>query len=87
MEQQNHELPEVGGLIVNGKPQGGFNGDNFADQTKFDHPEAVTVTRGVLFVVADTGNHRIRKFGPIAASSATRRRPPSGRRPPRAGRG
>ena len=82
------DVIELGGLISNGKPQGGFNGNGqYADQTKFDHPEAVTVTRGVLFVVADSGNHVVRKFGPIPLSSASRRRPPSGRRPPRAGKG
>lgn len=35
-------MDDIGGLIDNGTPQGGFNGDgHYADQTKFDHPQAV----------------------------------------------
>jgi uncharacterized protein YjbI with pentapeptide repeats len=57
---------DLGGLVSKGIPQGGFNDDRrFADATEFDHPLDVTVTRGVLFVVADTQNKRIREFGPI----------------------
>jgi hypothetical protein len=55
---------DLGGLISNGVPQGGYNGDNFANQTEFDNPAAVTVTRGALLVVADTGNSLLREIGP-----------------------
>ena len=56
----------LGGLVsANGNPQGGFNGDGqYADQTTFQNPAAVTATRGALIVVADTGNSRVRQFGP-----------------------
>jgi uncharacterized protein YjbI with pentapeptide repeats len=55
----------LGGLVANGTPQSGFNGDRrFANQTQFNGPQAVTVTRGALFIVADTGNTRLRQFGP-----------------------
>ena len=56
---------ELGGLITNGVPQGGNNGENlFANATKFLSPAAVTVTRGALMVVADTGNSLLREIGP-----------------------
>jgi hypothetical protein len=49
-----------GGLVANGTPHGGFNGDgHYADQTELDQPQAVTVTRGALLVVADTRNARV----------------------------
>jgi uncharacterized protein YjbI with pentapeptide repeats len=55
----------LGGLVANGAPQGGFNGDaRDADQTELNQPQAVTVTRGALFVVADTRNARLRELGP-----------------------
>jgi hypothetical protein len=58
-------IDDLGGLISNGVPQGGFNNDgNYANQTEFDNPAAVTVTRGALLVVADTGNSRLRQIGP-----------------------
>ena len=60
-----HVIDDLGGLVSGGTPQGGFNGDNqWADQTKLARPEDVTATRGGLFVVADTANHRIRQLGP-----------------------
>ena len=60
-----HVIDELAGLISNGKPQGGWNGDNhWADQTKLDHPQSVAVTEGSVFVMADTGNYRLREFGP-----------------------
>ena len=63
-------MTELGGLISNGVPQGGFNLDgNFANQTKFDSPAAVTVTRGSLLAVADTGNSRLRLIGPNPPST------------------
>jgi hypothetical protein len=58
------DVIDVAGLISNGVPQGGFNDGNYAKQTEFDHPAAVTVTRGALVVVADTGNGLLRQFGP-----------------------
>jgi len=36
----------------------------WADQTKLQNPAAVTVTRGALLVIADTGNSRVRQIGP-----------------------
>jgi hypothetical protein len=57
------------GLVSNGTPQGGFNGDQHsADQTELDHPQDVTVTRGAFFVVADTHNTRVRQLGPNTPS-------------------
>ena len=69
----NHVI-DLGGLVASdGNPQGGFNGDgHFADATEFDGPQDVAVTRGPIFVVADTQNHRIRQFGPIALTQRTR---------------
>jgi len=57
-------IDALGGLVSAGKPQAGFNGDGlWADQTKLNHPASVTVTGGNLYVVADTDNHRVRRFG------------------------
>jgi virginiamycin B lyase len=56
---------DLGGLVANDTPQAGFNGDlHPANQTELDHPQGVTVTRGALFVVADTHNTRLRQLGP-----------------------
>ena len=55
---------EVGGLITLGTPLGGFNGDGqAADETKFSAPADVAVTGTGQFVVADTANARVRRFG------------------------
>jgi uncharacterized protein YjbI with pentapeptide repeats len=55
----------LAGLVSNGTPQKGFNGDgHWADNTELDLPAGVTVTRGALLVVADTGNSRVRQIGP-----------------------
>ena len=81
-------IDDLGGLVSGGAPQGGFNGDGqFANQTKFANPAAVTVTRGALLVVADTGNFRVRQIGPNplpAQPGGTRGgpEPPTGQRPP-----
>ena len=81
-------IDDLGGLVSGGAPQGGFNGDGqFANQTKFANPAAVTVTRGALLVVADTGNSRVRQIGPNplpAQPGGTRGgpEPPTGQRPP-----
>ena len=63
---QFKDVIDLGGLVSDdGTPQGGSNGDGkWADQTELNHPAAVTVTTGALFVVADTGNHSIREIGP-----------------------
>jgi hypothetical protein len=59
---------DVGGLVVDDTtPQTGYNGDEHcADQTKLDQPQAVSATgeAHTLFVVADTGNARVRLLGP-----------------------
>jgi uncharacterized protein YjbI with pentapeptide repeats len=56
---------ELAGVVTNGKPAGGFNGDgHWADQTELNKPQDVTATRGALFVVADSGNGRVRQLGP-----------------------
>jgi hypothetical protein len=56
---------DLGGLVVNGTPQGGSNGDGrYADQTELNQPQAVTATRSALYVVADTRNTRLRQLGP-----------------------
>ncbi len=70
----NHVI-DLGGLVSSdGNPQGGFNGDgHFADATEFNGPQDVAATRGALFVVADTQNHRIRQFGPVPLSPRPRR--------------
>jgi len=57
-------IDALGGLVSGGTPQPGFNGDGlWADQTKLNQPAAVTMTAGNLYVVADTANHRVRRFG------------------------
>jgi NHL repeat len=68
---------DLGGMVSDGTPQGGFNGDgHFADATKFDHPQGVAVTRGVLFVVADSKNQRVREFGPDGTADKVQGRGP-----------
>ena len=81
-------IDDLGGLIPkDGVPQGGFNGDgNVANKTEFDNPAAVTVTRGALLVVADTGNARVRQIGPNPLPAPTGgtlgTSPPLGENPP-----
>ncbi|HTT92429.1 MAG TPA: pentapeptide repeat-containing protein, partial [Acidimicrobiales bacterium] len=54
----------LGGLVAGGKPQPGYNGDGlWGDETKLNHPASVAVTAENLYVVADTDNHRVRRFG------------------------
>jgi hypothetical protein len=80
----DHVIDDLAGVVSNGSPQGGFNGDDkFADQTELDHPLAATVTRGALFVVADTHNRRVRQFGPSPLAQRRRSRPPRRTRPPK----
>ena len=52
---------------VQGTPPAGFNQDGqWADQTELNAPQGVTATSAAdsLFVVADTGNGRVRLLGP-----------------------
>jgi uncharacterized protein YjbI with pentapeptide repeats len=77
-------VTELGGLITSSGPQGGFNGDGcFADQTSFRSPAGVTATRGVLFVIADSGNGRLRQIGPTPLQEPTC--PPQASQPPPVG--
>ena len=58
-------IDDLAGVVVNGLPQGGFNGDGrCATDTQLLQPWGVTATRGALLVVADSGNRRIRQVGP-----------------------
>jgi virginiamycin B lyase len=76
----------LAGLVSGGTPQKGFNGDgHWADETELDLPAGVTVTRGALLVVADTGNSRVRQIGPSPLPPELGRPgplPPGGDRPP-----
>jgi uncharacterized protein YjbI with pentapeptide repeats len=73
-------IDDLAGMVTNGAPQGGFNGDNkWADQTELSSPRAVTATSGAQLVVADTRNNRLRQFYPrpldadnVAATAAKR---------------
>jgi uncharacterized protein YjbI with pentapeptide repeats len=68
------EVVDVGGLIKNGTPQVGFDGDDhWADQTELDQPQDVTATgeARLLFVVADTRNARVRLLGPKPSPTPT----------------
>ena len=77
----DHVTDPLAGVVANGVPQAGYNGDGlFAGQTKVDHPEAVAVTRGPLFVLADTHNQRVRQFGPSPLLQRRPSRPRPGRR-------
>ncbi|MBV8734714.1 MAG: hypothetical protein JO120_08045, partial [Solirubrobacterales bacterium] len=69
-----HVIDDIGGLISNGTPEGGFNDDgHYANATKFAQPQAVAATRGALYVVADTGNKRIRQIGPSPVTTELQR--------------
>ena len=64
--RSGHVSDVLGGLVsFSGAPLAGFNGDGlYGDQTKLDHPLDVAATAANTYVVADTGNNRIRQFGP-----------------------
>jgi uncharacterized protein YjbI with pentapeptide repeats len=66
-----HVIDDLAGVVVNGLPQGGFNGDGrCATDTQLLEPWGVTATRGALLVVADSGNRRIRQLGPGPVSGS-----------------
>jgi NHL repeat len=59
-----HVIDAMAGVVTDGSPQASFNGDgHFAHETDLGNPTAVAALNGE-FIVADTGNHRVRKFGP-----------------------
>jgi len=64
--RSGHVSDVLGGLVSpGGVPQAGFNGDGlYGDQTKLNRPLDVAATSANTYVVADTGNNRIREFGP-----------------------
>jgi len=64
--RSGHVSDVLGGLVsFSGVPQPGFNGDGlYGDQTKLDRPLDVVATAANTYVVADTGNNRVREFGP-----------------------
>jgi hypothetical protein len=65
----------LAGLVVDGNPKGGFNGDDhWADQTELDHPLGVSATRDGLFIAADSANKRLRRFGPVPLDETTQSR-------------
>jgi hypothetical protein len=64
-------IDDLAGVVVNGLPQPGFNGDgNWATDTQLKDPTGVTATPGALLVVADSGNQRIRQVGPGPMSTS-----------------
>jgi uncharacterized protein YjbI with pentapeptide repeats len=70
--RSNHVI-NLAGVVANGSPQGGFTDDGQpANKTELDHPQAMTVTRSALFVVADTHNRRVRQFGPTPPAGGAR---------------
>jgi uncharacterized protein YjbI with pentapeptide repeats len=60
-----HVIDALAGVVSNGAPRGGSNGDgHWADQTELSHPRAVVPGRNGLYAIADSGNRRVRQFGP-----------------------
>ncbi len=88
--QPAYDTVDLGGQIhtdpndcpVQGTPPAGFNPDDqWADQTELNAPRAVTATSAAdsLFVVAHTGNGRVRLLGPSPLErSAVRAAPATG---------
>jgi uncharacterized protein YjbI with pentapeptide repeats len=67
---QNQVIDDLAGQIVNGIPQGGFNGDgHWATDTQLNVPLGVAATRSALIVIADTENMRVRQAGPRPANT------------------
>jgi hypothetical protein len=61
----HHVADPLAGVVSNERPHGGFNGDgHWPDATELQSPGAVAVTGPGLFAVADSGNSRVRRFGP-----------------------
>ncbi len=83
---QGTVINDLAGLISGsnpGVPQPGFTPDgSYADATKLNSPADVTVTRGSLFLVADTGNSLLRQFGPSPSASGLGAKPPPPPPPP-----
>ena len=60
-----HVINALAGVVADGSPKGGFTEDGkYATETKLSDPRAVATLANGLFVVADAGNRRVRKFGP-----------------------
>ncbi len=60
-----HVTDVLAGVVDDKSPVAGFNGDgHFAGETELDDPTTVASLADGEFVVADTGNGRVRKFGP-----------------------
>ena len=60
-----HVSDVLAGVVADKSPVAGFNGDgHFATETELDDPTAVASLADGEFVVADTGNGRVRKLGP-----------------------
>jgi uncharacterized protein YjbI with pentapeptide repeats len=60
----------LAGTVVNGTPQGGYNGNGKApDATELQAPLDVAATGSALLLVADTGNGQVRQVGPLSDSS------------------
>jgi uncharacterized protein YjbI with pentapeptide repeats len=60
-----HVVDDLAGVVADGKPSGGFNGDgHWADETQLSRPQAASAGRSGLIAVADSGNRRVRQFGP-----------------------
>ena len=60
-----HVIDDLAGVVANGAPTGGFNGDgHWSNETQLHAPLGVTATRGPLLVIADTDNQRVRQVGP-----------------------
>ena len=71
-----HVIDDLAGVVANGAPTGGFNGDDhWSDETQLHAPLGVTATRGPLFVIADTDNQRVRQVGPAPLETAEGPRP------------
>ena len=74
-----HVIDDLAGVVVNDKPQGGFNGDGRCPaDTQLLQPRGAAATRSALLVVADSGNRRIRQVGPQTGPCAPSTSPAGG---------
>jgi serine/threonine-protein kinase len=65
-------IDDLAGVVTNGVPQGGFNGDGeWANATELNGPLGVAATRSSILVVADTDNQRVRQVGPVPLNPLT----------------